>query len=180
MEAIDQVREVLHLVANLLVWPVFAGLLSLAAISLLSTGACAREAWERRSAGRQFLDDATERLEAVSSRESGDALALEAAFQTIEREAWLPVHRIRLLVRLGPAFGLMGTLIPMAYALQGLSEGDLPSLAGNLVTAFASTVIGLAISVIAFLVAAAREEWARADLQELGIRAEAIVRAGSA
>jgi biopolymer transport protein ExbB/TolQ len=70
----------------------------------------------------------------------------------------------------------MGTLIPMAYALQGLSEGNLPSLAGNLVTAFAATVIGLAVSVVAYLIAAVREEWIRTDLESLTLEAEALLR----
>ena len=79
-----------------------------------------------------------------------------------------------------PRWGLMGTLIPMAYALQGLAEGNLPSLASNLVTAFAATVIGLAVSVVAYLVAGVRESWVRADIQALAFRAEELLRGPSA
>jgi biopolymer transport protein ExbB/TolQ len=71
----------------------------------------------------------------------------------------------------------MGTLIPMADALQGLAEGNLPALASNMVTAFAATVIGLSVSVIAYLVAAARENWVREDTQALAFHAERISRA---
>jgi len=70
----------------------------------------------------------------------------------------------------------MGTLIPMADALQGLADGNLPALASNMVTAFAATVIGLTISVTAYLIAAARESWVRADSQALAFHAEHVLR----
>jgi biopolymer transport protein ExbB/TolQ len=77
-------------------------------------------------------------------------------------------------VRVGPALGLMGTLIPMADALQGLADGNLPALASNMVTAFAATVIGLTISLIAYLVTSFREDWVRADVQALAFHAEHV------
>jgi biopolymer transport protein ExbB/TolQ len=46
-----------------------------------------------------------------------------------------------------------------------------------MVTAFAATVIGLSISVAAYLIAAARESWVRADAQELAFHAERVLRA---
>lgn len=69
----------------------------------------------------------------------------------------------------------MGTLIPMADALQGLADGNLPALASNMVTAFAATVIGLSVSVVAYLIAAIREQWVRADLEALALHAERLV-----
>jgi biopolymer transport protein ExbB/TolQ len=78
-------------------------------------------------------------------------------------------------VRIGPALGLMGTLIPMAAALQGLADGNLPALASNMVTAFAATVVGLTISVVAYAITAFREDWVRADVQALAFRAEHVL-----
>ena len=54
--------------------------------------------------------------------------------------------------------------------------GHLPALASNMVTAFAATVIGLTISVTAYLIAAARESWVRADSQVLAFHAERVLR----
>jgi biopolymer transport protein ExbB/TolQ len=85
------------------------------------------------------------------------------------------VNRLRLAVRVGPSLGLMGTLIPMADALQGLAEGNLPALASNMVTAFAATVIGLTISLIAYLLSAVREEWVRADTSAIAFEAERLL-----
>lgn len=178
MELIDQIRGVLHLLADLLVWPVFLGLLSSAAITLVAVGATAREAWERRAGRRSLRERDTHQALTEASGDADRLLAIESVVVRSEREAWTPILRLRLMVRLGPALGLMGTLIPMAYALQGLSEGNLPSLAGNLVTAFAATVIGLAISVLAYLVAALREEWTRVDLERVTLAAETLLREG--
>src|SRR5690606_352665 len=42
------------------------------------------------------------------------------------------LERTRVLVRMGPALGLMGTLIPLSPALAGLSSGDVDRLSENL------------------------------------------------
>ena len=55
------------------------------------------------------------------------------------------LERTRLLVRAGPALGLMGTLIPLSPALAGLAEGDVAELSSNLRLAFSITVLGLLV-----------------------------------
>lgn len=178
MTAVDQLREVFHAVASMLVWPVLIGLLGLAASMLVTLGAFAREAWDRARGRHRALDRDRSELEAVSlpfDREEY-ALQLEQLLQQAERRRWRSLSRLRLAVRVGPSLGLMGTLIPMANALQGLAEGDLPALASNMVTAFAATVIGLTVSVVAYLVAAARENWVRADTEVLAFHAERLNR----
>ncbi len=182
MTPIDHIREILHLIAGLLIWPVMLGLIALSAATLFVIGAYLREVWERSRGRRAALAAARARLEAVAAEGGPDPidLRLEKALQTEERALWGALSRLRLAVRVGPALGLMGTLIPMAYALKGLSEGNLPALASNMVTAFAATVIGLAISVIAYLIAASREAWVRSDTRELTFRAEELLRASGA
>ena len=54
--------------------------------------------------------------------------------------------KYRMLVKFGPMLGLMGTLIPMAPALVGLTLGDISSMAYNMQVAFATTVIGMLVS----------------------------------
>jgi biopolymer transport protein ExbB/TolQ len=179
MTPIDTIREFLHLLAGMLMWPVMLGLVILAAVTLFSIGTFVREGWERRKGVRHRLEAATERMRS-SVEKPGDRafdLRLEKVLQQEERGLWRSLTLPRLSVRVGPALGLMGTLIPMAYALAGLAEGNMPALASNMVTAFAATVIGLAISVIAYLIAAGRESWVRADTQELAFVAEDLLRA---
>lgn len=179
MSALDSVRELLHLIAGVLVWPVLVGLLALVVAMLVSVGALAREAWERRKRADIAIAGAREALSAeVHRRGAEEALdiRLERMLQDDERHRWRSLNRLRIAVRVGPALGLMGTLIPMAVALQGLAGGDMPALAGNLVTAFAATVIGLAVSVVAYLVAGVREGWVRHDTQVLAFHADFCLR----
>ena len=57
----------------------------------------------------------------------------------------------KLLVKIGPMLGLMGTLIPMGPALVGLATGDIGSMAYNMQVAFATTVVGIVIGAIGFI-----------------------------
>src|SRR5512140_802430 len=54
-------------------------------------------------------------------------LLQEYEFYTVKR-----LERTRILVRIGPMLGLMGTLIPLAPALAALAEGDTSTLAQKL------------------------------------------------
>lgn len=178
MTAVDQLRELFHHLAAFLVWPVLLGLLGLMVAMLVALGGFLREAWDRRAGQRRALDRAQKALDQIVAAQPGEGLdlRLEEVLQNTERERWRALGRLRLAVRVGPSLGLMGTLIPMADALQGLADGNLPALASNMVTAFAATVIGLTISVAAYLLAAARESWVRADTQALAFHAERVLR----
>ncbi len=177
MNSVDHLREIFHAIAGVLVWPVLAGLLGLVAAMLVACGTFAREAWDRR--GGQRFSLARDRAALDSAARLAPAehleLQLEEILQAAERRRWRSLGRLRLAVRVGPSLGLMGTLIPMADALQGLADGNLPALASNMVTAFAATVIGLTISVTAYLLAAARESWVRADTEALAFHAERLL-----
>lgn len=99
----------------------------------------------------------TERLAAKPLK-----LLQEYEFYTIKR-----LERTRVLVRVGPMLGLMGTLIPLAPALVGLASGDVQSLSDNLVTAFSVTVIGLLVGGIAFVVSIVRDRMYSQDISDM-------------
>jgi len=67
------------------------------------------------------------------------------------------LERTRILVRMGPALGLMGTLIPLSPALAGLARGHVDELAQNLRVAFGITVVGLLVGAIAFAISLIRD-----------------------
>ncbi len=77
------------------------------------------------------------------------------------------LERTRLLVRAGPALGLMGTLIPLSPALDGLARGDVDQLSENLRVAFSITVLGLLIGAIAFGISLVRDRLYAQDLSDL-------------
>ena len=77
------------------------------------------------------------------------------------------LERSRMLVRFGPALGLMGTLIPLSPALEGLAEGNVAQLSENLRAAFSVTVIGLLIGALAFTISLVRDRLYAQDLSDL-------------
>lgn len=85
----------------------------------------------------------------------------------VEFEASRRLERTRVLVRLGPMLGLMGTLIPISPALVGLAQGDVQTLADNLVIAFSTTVVGLLVGGIAYLVSTVRDRLYTQDISDI-------------
>jgi biopolymer transport protein ExbB/TolQ len=77
------------------------------------------------------------------------------------------LERTRVLVRAGPALGLMGTLIPLAPALAGLAGGDVGELSRNLRVAFSVTVLGLLVGAAAFAISLVRDRLYGQDLSDL-------------
>jgi biopolymer transport protein ExbB/TolQ len=77
------------------------------------------------------------------------------------------LERSRMLVRFGPALGLMGTLIPLSPALEGLADGDVAQLSENLRAAFSVTVVGLLIGAVAFSISLVRDRLYAQDLSDL-------------
>ncbi|GGF33282.1 hypothetical protein GCM10011519_03430 [Marmoricola endophyticus] len=75
--------------------------------------------------------------------------------------------RTRLLVRTGPALGLMGTLIPLSPALEGLARGNVTSLTDNLQLAFSVTVLGLLVGLAGFALSLYRDRIYSQSLSDL-------------
>ncbi len=77
------------------------------------------------------------------------------------------LERTRILVRMGPALGLMGTLIPLSPALAGLADGDVATLTDNLRVAFSVTVAGLMIGAFAFGISLVRDRLYAQDYSDV-------------
>jgi len=80
----------------------------------------------------------------------------------------------RALVKLGPSLGLIGTLIPMGSSLAAMSSGNLQAMAGQMVVAFTTTIIGLATGTIAYALVAVRQGWISASIREQRYLAETV------
>jgi biopolymer transport protein ExbB/TolQ len=122
------------------------------------------EAAEELSGGapRAYAADALRRIgRAVAA---GDLDGIEYALDDYEHVVERRLDRTRMLVRAGPAIGLMGTLIPLAPGLQALGEGDIHLLANDLRIAFAATTIGLLAGTVSFALTLARTRRWNEDL----------------
>ena len=86
------------------------------------------------------------------------------------------LERTRILVRMGPALGLMGTLIPLSPALAGLAEGNVDELTENLRVAFGITVAGLLTGAVAFAVSLVRDRIYAQDFSDVEFAAAELSR----
>jgi biopolymer transport protein ExbB/TolQ len=69
------------------------------------------------------------------------------------------------IAKLGPMFGLLGTLIPLGPGIVALGQGDTTALAASLGLAFDTTIAGLLAAAICFLISRIRLRWYEAYLQ---------------
>jgi biopolymer transport protein ExbB/TolQ len=170
MSILAGLETYLYVISSALLFPVVMGLVLLTFWVVICFGGFLREFIERRrgaSIPRQRYEEAVGReLASVQDRQSLD-IAAERLLQKAELELIKSLDRVRFVIRVGPALGLMGTLIPMGISLSSLAQGDMPKMAGSMVTAFTSVVVGLACSVAAYIMSLVKEKWVRTDMREM-------------
>lgn len=103
----------------------------------------------------------------AAARVAGRQAEVESALAAYEVAVQRRLDRTRVLVRAGPAIGLMGTLIPLAPGLEALGDGNVAQLADDLRDAFAATVIGLLVGTVAFALTLRRTRLYTEDLEAL-------------
>ncbi len=84
-----------------------------------------------------------------------------------ENEADKDLSLSKMLAKMGPVLGLIGTLIAMSPALVGLSTGDIAGMSYNMQVVFATTVIGLVISAIGIITLQVKQRWYAKDVNNL-------------
>lgn len=105
---------------------------------------------------------------------SGNQPKIDLLLSEYEIEADKEVATSKVLTKMGPILGLMGTLIPMGPALVGLASGNIASMAYNMQVAFATTVVGLVVSAIGFITQQLKERWAVKNITMLEYLAEVV------
>jgi biopolymer transport protein ExbB/TolQ len=187
----DAIAEALARIASSLRIPVLILALLVLLICALELGRFAIELLSRTRAGRGALRDLARQV--VANPRQAAALAVRAP-SSLSRDALLEIARAilageqagiehaladyelavqrrldhtRILVRAGPALGLMGTLIPLAPGLAALGHGEVSTLATDLRTAFAATTVGLLVGTVAFALTLTRTRMYTEDLTAL-------------
>jgi biopolymer transport protein ExbB/TolQ len=201
--ATASIAEALARIASALRTPVLVLALLVLLVCALETGRFATELWTRWRAGRgslrvlvrQVIADPAQAA-ALSRRApsafaaealvqiaralmAGDSAGVEYALADYELAVERRLERTRILVRAGPALGLMGTLIPLAPGLAALGHGDVATLATDLRTAFAATTIGLLVGTVAYALTLTRTRMYTEDLTALE-RADVYMKATAA
>ncbi|MGI8622144.1 MAG: MotA/TolQ/ExbB proton channel family protein [Solirubrobacteraceae bacterium] len=191
------VEDVVFQVANVLRVPVLIVALAALALVVIELGALSVELVRRRRRDSDRLeqaafaartaqgDDREPALLALQGASSSEAMAnavarvaglagapgaetrIAKSLADFDLRSLRRLERTRMLVRAGPALGLMGTLIPLSPALSGLASGDVTRLTDNLRVAFSITVLGLLIGALAFGVSLVRDRLYAQDLSDL-------------
>ncbi|MEK7699471.1 MAG: MotA/TolQ/ExbB proton channel family protein [Planctomycetota bacterium] len=121
---------------------------------------------------QEYLKELRNELKEVTDKE----MRIEYLLQSKEQKMAKSLDTLRLLVRAGPTLGLMGTIIPMGPALSGLSQGDIEKLSSNIIIAFTTTVVGLAIGIIAYFLSMIKNRWIYEDIKNLEYFTECIMK----
>jgi len=61
--------------------------------------------------------------------------------------------------KVAPMFGLMGTLIPLGPGIVALAGGDTATLSQSLMVAFDTTIVGLIVAAVSFIISRIRKRW---------------------
>lgn len=177
--AIRAIETLLYSISTMLYLPVLLALAGMCLYLLVCLGAFVAEWNERRRGIRSLVVAAEASMAAVVAGSDGQPdldARLEYVVQKADADGARRIDSVRFLVRVGPALGLMGTLIPMGIALAGLAQGNMPKMAESMTTAFTATVVGLACSVAAYMLTLRREHWLRSDVTEVAYGAETLLR----
>lgn len=182
MNILAGLETFLYVISSALFYPVVAGLVLLTFWIVIFFGGFLREYLERRQG---VSHQVAKYKKAINSNIQPSALNLqpdtfdinlERLLQETELALIKSLDKIRFAIRVGPALGLMGTLIPMGISLSALAQGDMPKMAGSMVTAFTTTVVGLACGMAAYLMSMVKEKWVRADMREMEYMTELMLR----
>lgn len=177
--AVRAIETLLYSISTVLYLPVLLGLIALVLHMLVCLGTFVAEWRERRRGVHVLVDAAREQMQVALAAGAEGQPPLDARLERmVQRADAAGVRRldaVRFVVRVGPALGLMGTLIPMGISLAGLAQGNLPKMAESMTTAFTATVVGLACSVAAYVLTLAREHWLRKDMTDIACVAETLL-----
>lgn len=186
MEAIS---KVLFWVANSLLIPDIILLLCLFARSLLLIGSFYNQFMIKRKVDKE-MDDKIKNLSFSNIEDLKTALPekdnslyikylrdllttppseaySDYLISSFENEAEKDTSLSKLLAKMGPVLGLIGTLIAMSPALVGLSTGDIAGMAYNMQVVFATTVVGLVVSAVGLVTLQFKQRWYAKDVNNL-------------
>ena len=98
------------------------------------------------------------------------ALRKDGEIASVEHLAKRRIDHCDFLARIAPMLGLMGTLIPLGPGLAALGEGELTILSTAVSVAFDTTVLGLLVGIVGFVMGRLRRRWYDELLSSLEVR----------
>lgn len=204
-DSVFEISDILRAVAGSMEMPVVVILILLMAAAVFMLGWLIAEALGERRKLTKALPELLDQLRSCARAEEMAAVIQSAGLLRRQKEAlveltkhpdFTPVMRealaaqllesedahfsrivqlTELIARLGPIFGLLGTLIPLGPGIIALGQGDTFTLSESLLTAFDTTVAGLLAAALASVISAVRRRWYRRYGSDLETIAECLL-----
>ncbi|MDR2360922.1 MAG: MotA/TolQ/ExbB proton channel family protein [Oscillospiraceae bacterium] len=172
----EQLSSVLRAIAGALQIPVMIVLILIMAATVFLLGTLIAEGFTR---SRSLAERRTRRIERFRAETCSDSLAPESLalslFKDEKRRCEGIVKLTDAIAKLGPMFGLLGTLIPLGPGIIALGRGDTYTLSLSLLTAFDTTVAGLISAAAAFVISGVRKRWYAEHLAVLETEMEKLL-----
>ena len=172
----DLIQSIFYHFSNFLLWPCCLLLIFSVVHTLYLFGSFLVEGIQRRGPAKALADPLLP--PPAMARRTGIARYVRQRNNDVDCSPWLALDRTeaslaasvdcaRFWVRVGPALGLAGTLIPLGPALMALAENNLKALSSGLILAFGTTVLGLFSGSLGWIISSVQERWYRLDLAEI-------------
>lgn len=166
MDFIAGIKTYIYILSSCILYPV---LLALAALSVWTFYECGRFCafWiGRKRSSADPLKAYREELRRLLAKNPPEEDIQYLLRKHIQSEL-ARLDKYLIVSRLGPALGLIGTLVPMGTALAGLGQGDFSVMTSELVLAYTTTVVGLLSGSLAYLIHTLRRRSAEEDIREM-------------
>ena len=188
--------EILHIIGQGLRIPCYILLLLLMAVAVIETGFLIYEAAQRAGSDKvnpvELLHDMRGRTpddiralldeepflnrqklvfsKLLNTADLPEETRLAAAKRMLEGEEDY-YHRILRITdtaaKLGPMFGLLGTLIPLGPGVVALGQGDTATLSQSMSIAFDTTIAGMITAAVCALISTVRKRWYASDIADV-------------
>lgn len=116
-----------------------------------------------------------ELLNAENMSEDMRQAVAERLLETQEARYAKILHVTELVVKLGPMFGLMGTLIPLGPGIVALGTGDVQTLSSSMEMAFDTTIAGVISAAVCSVLTGIRKRWYNRNMQNIQLLMESIL-----
>ncbi len=110
----------------------------------------------------------------LNNEDQSTEAEIENFLQEKTLNLWKSLDRSRMVIRIGPSLGLIGTLIPMGTGLAALGQGDMTKLSSDLVIAFTTTVVGLTVGIVAYFFYSIKRRWVEEDIKNIELATEIL------
>lgn len=139
---------------------------------LYSLGVFAAQWWQRKNNHEGYIGVIQGHLPS-SNQIAGYSLVSyflqhsSVSMEQLDVRALKELEIMRIVTRIAPMLGLIGTMIPMAPALKSLSDGNVQGISESLIIAFSVVIFGMVIASISFWIASVKKRWLATELVDI-------------